>query len=212
MKIIEIRSLAIPDIKIIRFGRFADNRGYFTELLKLSDFNTLPELSFVKGMKFPQINESFSHKNVVRGLHFQWNPHMGKLVRVGNGHIVDIALDIRKNSPYEGKVVGYEMQTNDENDYQEWIWIPSGFAHGAYFLAETRLVYCCTGEYSPNFERSISPLAEDVDWSMCDPTLKNTIDKVNNNKPIISDKDREGLTLTQWKNKTDSENFIYGKI
>ncbi len=81
MKIIEVRALAIPEIKLIRFARFPDHRGYFTEVWRRSDFQEHPELSFLRGVEFGQANESFSRPRTIRGLHFQWNPYMGKLVR-----------------------------------------------------------------------------------------------------------------------------------
>ena len=106
MKIIEIKSLAIPDVKVIRFARFADHRGYFTESFRRNDFNGL---DFLKGLEFLQSNESFSKKETVRGLHFQWDPAMGKLVRTLNGHMIDMVMDIRKGSPTFGKIIAQEM-------------------------------------------------------------------------------------------------------
>src|ERR1039458_8491280 len=100
MKITEIKSLVIPAIKIVRFARFTDLRGYFTESFRKSDFSA--QLEFMKGVDFFQFNESFSRPNVVRGLHFQWNPFMGKLVRTVQGRMVDLFLDIRKGSPSYG--------------------------------------------------------------------------------------------------------------
>ena len=97
MKIIEVKCLAIPDVKVIRFGRFRDHRGYFTEPFRKSDFAHHPEMGFMKGVEFFQANESFSNAGVIRGLHFQWNPYMGKLVRTIAGRMVDLVLDIRKN-------------------------------------------------------------------------------------------------------------------
>ena len=100
MKITQIKSLAISAIKVVRFARFTDFRGYFTEPFRKSDFSA--QLEFMKGVDFFQFNESFSRSNVVRGLHFQWNPFMGKLVRTIQGRMVDLFLDIRKESPTYG--------------------------------------------------------------------------------------------------------------
>ncbi len=210
MKILEVKSLTIPDIKIINFARFLDSRGYFTEVYKKSDFENHPDMSFLKNTSFDQCNESISHKGVIRGLHFQWNPAIGKLVKVTKGHIIDVCLDIRVGSPFFGKIVGYEMQAYPENEHNEWIWIPPGFAHGIFCLDETILVYFQTGEYSPVSDSVISPLAPDIDWSLFDPKLKETVDRIKSQNPLISDKDRAGISLSQWKNSQDAENFIYG--
>ncbi len=207
MKIIEVRSLNIPDIKIIRYARFLDKRGYFTETLKLSDFNTLSELAFLKGFNFPQENESFSYKNVVRGLHIQWNPGIGKLMRVVEGRIIDVGVDMRINSPYFGKIVGYELSDNKNKDFQEAIWLPIGFAHGVYVLEETQLIYAQTEEYSPTTERSISPFAPDIDWSLFETELKSRVDEIKNNSPLISSKDRDGLTIKDWMEDTGVDQF-----
>ena len=79
MKILSITDLAIPSVKVIRFARFRDNRGYFSEHYRFSDFETGDAASFMNGVRFLQMNESFSKPHTVRGLHFQWNPFMGKL-------------------------------------------------------------------------------------------------------------------------------------
>ena len=96
MLISDIKDLAIPDVKVVRFKRFLDNRGYFTEQFRQSDLIDSDKVGFLKGESFVQANESFSHKGTFRGLHFQWNPYMGKLVRTVWGRMVDMALDIRK--------------------------------------------------------------------------------------------------------------------
>ena len=95
MKLLSIKSLAIPDIKIITYQHFCDSRGYFTEHFRKSQFKELP---FMQGFEIKQCNESSSTKGVIRGLHFQWNPYMGKLVRTTRGNMVDMVLDIRKTT------------------------------------------------------------------------------------------------------------------
>jgi dTDP-4-dehydrorhamnose 3,5-epimerase len=211
MKILEVKSLAIPSIKVIRFARFTDLRGYFTEPFRRSDFENHPDTSFMKGISFVQQNESYSMKYVLRGLHFQWNPYMGKLVRTIHGHMVDIICDIRKNSPTYGKVIAYEMPSKQENNYSEWIWVPPGFAHGNYFLEETTIEYLCSGEYSQGCEAGISPLSADLKWDLCDPSLcRQFIELVPD--LIISEKDKSGISLADWTNDTRSGNFIYGNL
>ncbi len=109
MKILEIRSLAIPDVKIVRYARFGDERGYFTETYRKSDFFGHANSKCFEGIEFKQCNESRSRKSVIRGLHFQWNPYQGKLVRTVAGHIIDLALDIRLGSPTFGRIVAYDL-------------------------------------------------------------------------------------------------------
>jgi dTDP-4-dehydrorhamnose 3,5-epimerase len=207
MKILEVKTLIFTEVKLIKFQRFSDNRGYFTETYRRSDF----ENQFLKNLKFVQANESYSKKGVIRGLHFQWNPYMGKLVRVISGHIIDLFLDIRKNSPTFGKIAGYELASKPDDQTNEWIWIPVGFAHGVVYLEESTIEYLCTGEYSPNCEAGISPLASDIDWSICDKKIKSKFDKLVKKGAIISEKDKQGLTAGEWNRDKRAENFIYGE-
>jgi dTDP-4-dehydrorhamnose 3,5-epimerase len=208
MKIIEVKSLAIPDVKVIRFGRYNDDRGYFTETFRNSDFLNL---DFMKGVRFLQCNEGYSKAGTFRGFHFQWNPYMGKLVRVISGRLIDMALDIRKDSPTLGKIVAYDMMVSPENNYSEWIWLPPGFGHGI-LLPEVSLVeYFCSGEYSPGCEASISPMAADINWSICDTKLKKLFDSIVPKTKLITEKDKNGLTLAAWLKEKNSDQFIYGK-
>lgn len=209
MNILEVKTLVIPDIKVIRYQRFTDLRGYFTETFRYSDIRQNPETSFLKNIQFTQFNESRSVKGVLKGMHFQWNPYMHKLVRVQKGRMVDLFVDIRKGSPDFGKIAAYDMQAEEADSFNEWIWIPIGFAHGNFYLEDTTIEYLCTGKWAPKTEEGISPLAPDLNWSLCDPTLKQQFDDLVTSGPIMTDKDKNGLTLTQWKNDQRSENFIY---
>ena len=137
MKILSITDLAIPSVKVIRFARFRDNRGYFSEHYRFSDFETGDAASFMNGVRFLQMNESFSKPHTVRGLHFQWNPFMGKLVRTVRGRMIDMVVDIRKGSPTYGKIIAYDMPVTGDEDFTEWIWVPPGFAHGNTFTEDT---------------------------------------------------------------------------
>jgi dTDP-4-dehydrorhamnose 3,5-epimerase len=204
MKIIEVKTLAIPEIKIIRFGRFDDHRGYFTETFRESDFQ---KLDFMKGVRFVQCNDAYSKTGTFRGFHFQWNPYMGKLVRVVRGRIIDLALDIRKGSPTFGKVIAYELISNPEDDQNEWIWLPPGFAHGILALEESHVEYFCSGEYSPVCEASISPLAADIDWSICDIKLKKAFDSIIPKTRLMTDKDKNGFTIAAWSKDENSDQF-----
>jgi dTDP-4-dehydrorhamnose 3,5-epimerase len=163
MRILDVKSLAIPDVKIIRYARFADHRGFFAEHFRKSDFITLPQLDFLSGIEFFQCNESYSKPGTVRGLHFQWNPYMGKLVRTLSGRMVDLVMDIRKGSPTFGKILAYAMPANPTADFCEWIWVPVGFAHGNFFQDLTHIEYFCSGEYSPGCEAGVTPIAADID-------------------------------------------------
>lgn len=210
MKILGVKQLAIPEIKVIRFARFCDQRGFFTEHFRKSDFQNPAHTPFLKGIEFLQTNESHSRPGTIRGLHFQWNPFMGKLVRVLFGHMVDLVLDIRKGSPTFGKLIAYDMPSRWGNDFSEWIWVPPGFAHGNYFREESAIEYFCSGEYSPKCEAGISPLARDIDWTLCEPALRDGFKQlVTAGKALISDKDRDGLTLSAWEQDERSNQFIY---
>jgi len=156
MKILEVKTLGIKDVKTIRFGRFLDERGYFSETYNSKDLlegsGALPQDVF-----FNQTNESYSKAGVLRGLHFQFNPHMGKLVRCISGHLVDIALDIRLNSPTFGKAIMCDLPAKKGEQEGVWVWLPPGFAHGTLLLEESLVEYMCSGQYNPKTEASISP-------------------------------------------------------
>jgi dTDP-4-dehydrorhamnose 3,5-epimerase len=206
-----VKKSALSDVKVIRFTRFSDDRGYFTETFRRDDFLNHPETAFFRGLDFLQVNESFSRPGVMRGLHFQWNPYLGKLIRTTAGRMVDLAMDIRRGSPTFGKIIACDMPSPPELPYGEWIWVPPGFAHGNFFSEPTRIEYFCTGAYNPACEAGISPLAADIDWSLCDPALKSEFDRVVAAGAILSDKDRRGFTLAQWSSDPRSEQFIYGR-
>jgi dTDP-4-dehydrorhamnose 3,5-epimerase len=205
MKLLEISSLAIPEIKIIRFARFHDSRGYFTEHFRRSDFEKA--LPFFNEISFRQSNESFSQPGVIRGLHFQWNPYMGKLVRTISGHMVDLVLDLRKGSPTFGAIIAHDMPVTPDCEYSEWIWVPKGFAHGNFYLKQSMIEYFCSGEYNPECEAGISPLAADLDWSLCDPELKQRFADVVRQGALLSDKDKNAHSLASWLRTSDSDQF-----
>ena len=209
MKILSVKQLEIPEIKVIWFARFRDERGYFTEHFRRNDFDTNSLTPFMRGVEFVQANESFSRASTIRGLHYQWNPYMGKLVRTLHGHMVDLVLDIRRGSPTFGKAIAYDMPSDGSEEFNEWIWVPPGFAHGNAFLEDTTIEYFCSGEYSPGNEAGISPLAEDIDWSLCDPHLKEIFCEIASSTRLMTDKDRNGLSVSAWERDERSENFVY---
>ena len=164
-----INKTSIPDLLIIEPKINSDNRGYFFESYKYSDFelNNLPT-------RFLQQNQSKSSKNVLRGLHYQLQYGQDKLVWVSQGEVMDVAVDIRKDSPTFGH---YEsLILNDENHYR--FYIPKGFAHGYYVLSEIAIFqYMCTEIYHPEDEYGVA-------WN--DPEIN-----INwpNREKLISDKD-----------------------
>jgi dTDP-4-dehydrorhamnose 3,5-epimerase len=213
VEILKVFSLAIPEIKVIRFRRFRDSRGYFAETLRRSDIIKRLELSFFSEVDFTQCNESCSKTGVLRGLHFQWEPYMGKLVRTVTGRMVDMVADIRLGSPHLGKVILYDMPANAEMEWGEWIWIPPGFAHGNFFLEETILEYFCSGDYNPSCEAGISPLADDLDWSLCDTGLRRLFLEYHARGDwIMSERDRAGQSVASWLADPRSKQFIIGDL
>jgi len=125
--------------------------------------------------------------------------------------MVDIVLDVRKGSPTFGRAILYDMPDDPARDFNEWIWVPPGFAHGNYYKQESQIEYFCTGEYSQGCEAGISPLAGDIDWSLCDAVLKKEYDAIVKETSLITDKDKNGFTLASWQADARSDNFIYGK-
>jgi dTDP-4-dehydrorhamnose 3,5-epimerase len=206
MKIVELNRLTFPEVAVICFARFKDNRGYFTEHYRASDFEGLEDL---RGVDFRQMNESFSRAGTIRGLHFQWNPYQGKLVRAVTGRLIDLVMDIRKGSPTFGRIIAQDLPARPEDDHARWIWVPPGFAHGMLLVEDTLVEYLCSGEYNPECEAGISPFADDIDWSLCAPDLKATFDRVAATTELISAKDREAPCLSAWADDDRSSYFAY---
>ncbi len=202
----EIKDLALRGVRVVRFRRHADARGYFVETFQRTGFGREPLEALFEGAAFVQCNESYSRAGTVRGLHFQWDPPMGKLVRTVHGRMVDLVLDIRLDSPTFGEIIAYDMP--EDREYLEWIWVPPGFAHGNFFSADSRIEYMCTGEYNASGEAGISPLAPDLNWGRCDPALKRAFDETAGRTELITDKDRNGMSLEAWRNDPRSANFV----
>lgn len=168
----------IPDVKIIEPHIFGDSRGYFFESWNETKYSAAGICCH-----WIQDNESFSSYGVVRGLHYQAAPYtQAKLVRVISGKVLDVAVDIRKNSPTFGKYVMVELSS--ENKRQ--LFIPRGFAHGFAVLSETAcFAYKCDNSYMPSHERGIS---------FNDPDLK--IDwQIPEEKMLLSAKDQQNPLL-----------------
>lgn len=210
MKILSVQSHEIADIKLISYQKFADNRGYFSETFRKSDIAGHGELNIVPDQThFLQANESYSKKNVIRGLHFQWNPFMGKMVRVIKGHMIDLFLDIRIGSPTYGKIGGFELKADYASPSGQWVWVPVGFAHGVVFFEESIIEYLCTGEYSPGCEAGISPFSQDINWSAAGEGIEIKVKEILTTNAIVSDKDKQGHSLTSWSTTPESKQFVY---
>jgi dTDP-4-dehydrorhamnose 3,5-epimerase len=207
MKLLSVTELALPEIKVIEFARFRDERGYFTEHYRKSDFQSNKLTDCMRDVEFVQMNTSFSRAGTIRGLHFQWNPYMGKLVRTIQGRMIDLVLDIRPDSETLGKIIAFDMPADAESENDRWIWVPPGFAHGNYFPQDTTIEYLCSGEYSPGCEAGISPFARDLDWSLAAPDLASMFANAANSQPLITDKDRDSLTIAGWVHDDRSRNF-----
>lgn len=168
---------ALPEVKIFEPRVFSDSRGYFFETWNASRY-----ADFGIPNRFVQDNISYSTQNVVRGLHFQDPNSQGKLISVLNGEVFDVAVDIRPDSPTFKKWVGVTLSA--ENHRQ--LWIPVGFAHGFAVLSSSTLVsYKTTAHYSPEDEQTL--IWNDPEIGISWP-IKN---------PIVSQKDRQGLTLRE---------------
>ena len=181
----EFKRLEIPGVILITPKVFSDERGFFMESYKESEFKA-NGINF----EFKQDNHSKSSKNVLRGLHYQLEPYaQGKLVRVITGKIFDVAVDIRKGSPTFGKWVSAELS----EDNKKMLWIPPGFAHGFLSLEDnTNVLYKSTNEYNKESERGIS-------WNDPEIGIKWPI-----NNPLLSDKDKKHPVL-----KNADINFNY---
>jgi dTDP-4-dehydrorhamnose 3,5-epimerase len=168
----EIRPLALQGVFLITPDKYPDNRGYFFEtfnLDKLLNAGIFPNDTF-----FCQDNESFSKAGVIRGLHYQKEPFaQGKLVRVVSGRVIDVAVDLRKESQTYGNYLMQELDDKQKNI----MWVPQGFAHGFVALEDSIFNYKVSGKYMPSHEAGIR-------WD--DPTL-NIPWPIQN--PIVSDKD-----------------------
>ena len=173
--------LAIPDVICFTPKVFEDHRGFFYESFNEKVFEQSINHS---APDFVQDNHSRSTKGVLRGLHYQIQKPQGKLVRVVQGEVFDVAVDIRKSSPTFGKWVGEILSA--QNNKQ--IWVPQGFAHGFLVLSETaEFLYKATDFWAPQFERCIAwnDPAIGIQWPL------------HGSAPTLSDKDEQGKLLSQ---------------
>jgi dTDP-4-dehydrorhamnose 3,5-epimerase len=186
-----IESVHLNDIVVVVPQVNGDERGFFMETFRTDQFREL-------GLPtdFVQDNHSRSAKGVLRGLHFQWDPPMGKLMRVTQGSAFLVAVDVRKGSPTLGQWFG--MEVSGENKKQ--IWAPYGFARGFCALTDgCEVQYKCTGIYNPRGEAGIyfADPAIGIHWPV-DPATATT-----------SERDRRAPTLAQWLESPLSDNILY---
>lgn len=159
----------LPGVIVIKPQIFGDNRGYFMETFKKTDF-----VAAGISKEFVQDNESSSSKGVLRGLHFQKNHTQGKLVRVIHGEVFDVAVDVRPGSYTYGQWVGVILSAEKKN----MLYIPEGFAHGFLVLSDTaEFVYKCTDIYDPYSEGGIpwNDPSINVEWPKLDCEYKTSV-------------------------------------
>ena len=183
-----IESRYLGEIAVLIPDVFEDERGYFLETFRSDKFKELglPD-------RFVQDNQSFSHKGVVRGLHFQWDAPMAKLMRVVSGSAFLVAVDIRKNSPTLGRWFGIEASSENKRI----VWAPAGFARGVCVTSDfAEIQYKCTALYNPEGEGGIRFDDPDIgiDWPKMD-------------RYLVSEKDRHAMSFAEWLTSPLSEHF-----
>ena len=179
MLLMQFEKLAIPDVVLITPKVFGDERGFFMETFRQSEFE-----AHCGNYQFVQDNHSKSKQGILRGLHYQLDKPQGKLVRVTQGEVFDVAVDLRESSPTFGQWVGVYLSAENK----QMLWVPPGFAHGFYVTSEeAEFQYKCTDYYNPGDEYSLfwNDAKLNIDWPL-----------FNSEKPQVSDKDNEGQALT----------------
>ena len=174
---------ALADVLILEPKVFGDGRGFFFESFNTRDFQAATGLN----VKFVQDNHSQSIRGVLRGLHYQVQQPQGKLVRVVRGEVFDVSVNLKKDHPEFGQCVGVHLSA--ENKRQ--LWIPPGFAHGFLVLSEIAdFLYKTTDYYSPLAERCLR-------WDDPSLNIEWPLASLNGLAPLLTDKDRNGSTLSE---------------
>jgi dTDP-4-dehydrorhamnose 3,5-epimerase len=184
---LSIESVHLGAVVVLVHDRFEDERGFFMETFRADEFRKL-------GLPtdFVQDNLSRSTKHVLRGLHFQWDQPMGKLMRVAQGRAFLVAVDIRKDSPTLGQWFGIEVAAEE----QKQVWAPAGFARGFCALSDgVEIQYKCTATYNRAAESGIrwNDPAIGIDWPIT--------------RPLLSHKDEHARTLADWLASSESAHF-----
>jgi len=187
----KIETTPLKEVVVVVPQAFGDARGFFVETFRADQFREL-------GLpwEFPQDNHSRSAKGVLRGLHFQWDPPMGKLMRVTSGAAFLVAVDIRKGSPTLGRWFGLEVSAESKKQ----VWAPYGFARGFCALTDgCEVQYKCTGIYNPKAESGIY---------FADPNIGIQW-PIDLREAVTSDKDSKAQSLEEWLASPLSENIKY---
>jgi dTDP-4-dehydrorhamnose 3,5-epimerase len=188
---VSIERTTLPDVLIVAHDVVEDERGFFMEVFR-------EDLFAEAGLpgRFAQANHSRSKRGVVRGLHFQWEPPMGKLMRVTRGSAFLVAVDVRPGSPTLGKWFGTTLGENDRRQ----IWAPAGFARGFGVLSDVaEIQYLTTAVYNGNAESGIR-------WNDPQVGISWPIDN-----PVLSPKDAKAQTLAEWLARSEARQFTYVK-
>lgn len=186
---IHVEETSIKDVLLVMPELFSDERGFFSEIYRKDQYANMGLPS-----NFVQFNHSGSVKKTIRGLHFQWSPPMGKLMRVVKGRAFLVAVDIRLNSPTFGKWFGLDTSSKEI----KMVWAPAGFARGFCVLSDyAEIQYFTTGIYNSQCESGIL-------WNDPEIGIKWPV-----NEPIISRKDETAQTLSQWLSRNDAHHFKY---
>lgn len=176
---IQVTATALPEVKLIEPKVFGDARGFFYESFNAHEFAAHVE----NGVEFVQDNHSRSSKGVLRGLHYQIEHAQGKLVRVVEGEVFDVVVDVRKSSPRFGKWVGVRLSVDNHRQ----LWVPPGFAHGFLVLSESaQFLYKTTDYWFPEHERCIvwNDAQIGIDWPI-------------EREPLLAAKDAAGARLSE---------------
>lgn len=184
-----VEPTAIPEVLIAHPRTFPDDRGWFAEIVQVETFAPLGLPT-----KFVQVNQSRSSRGVVRGLHFQWDPPQGKLMRVVTGRAFMVAVDIRPGSPTLGQHVAVEASADEPLLF----WAPAYFARGFCALSDvTEVEYFCTGTYNAKCEAGIR--FDDPEVGIAWPVRE----------PLLSAKDAAAGSLADWLARPESANFAW---
>ena len=182
----QIVNTALRDVKLVRQPHYKDARGWFAEIVNTLDFAAagLPD-------SFIQDNQSFSTEGVLRGLHYQRRQPQGKLVRVLRGHIWDVAVDLRRDSPDFGRWAAFDLHASTVEGALEMLWIPEGFAHGFLVLSPTaEVLYKVTRPYDPGGEHTLL-------WNDPDLSIPWPVEALEGGQPIVSGKDAAGTRFSE---------------
>ena len=183
-RVMTLRDTSLRDVKILQPKRYGDARGWFAEVFNTDTFTSLGLPS-----AFAQDNQSFSARGVLRGLHYQLGHPQGKLVRVLSGHIWDVAVDLRRDSPDFGRWAAFDLKPRNDDGELELLWIPEGFAHGFIVLSETaEVLYKTTRGYYPPGERSVI-------WNDPDLAISWPLDQLAGSEVSVSAKDAKGALV-----------------